>query len=233
MPSPTREQILQALGDLRLDGMAKDLAAAGVLTDPEVSGGRVRLTRSTCRPRATRARRSWRLAVRERVGSLDGVEQVGVKTTWTVRPGDTKRPGLPGIKQVIAVASGKGGVGKSTVAVNFAAGLRALGAQVGLADLDIYGPSIPIALGNDEEPLVKDGQRLVASEAHGIRFLSMGQLARGDNPVVVARPDAAQDGDAVHRSGLGRAGLPHHGSAARHRRRAAQRDAAAAGGGRR
>jgi ATP-binding protein involved in chromosome partitioning len=122
------------------------------------------------------------------VAAIAGVEQVDVKTTWTVRPGDTRRPGLPGIQQVIAVASGKGGVGKSTIAVNLAAGLRALGAQVGLADLDIYGPSVPIVLGNDEEPQVRDGQRLVASEAHGIRFLSMGQLARGDSPVVWRGP---------------------------------------------
>jgi len=187
MPSPTREQVLQAVADLRLDGMTKDLTTAGVLTDPEVSGGRVRLTLDLPSPGHPRAE-ELAAAVRERIAALDGVEQVEVKTTWSVRPGDTKRPGLPGIQQVIAVASGKGGVGKSTVAVNLAAGLRAFGAQVGLLDLDIYGPSIPIALGNDEEPLVKDGQRLIASEAHGIRFLSMGQLARGDSPVVWRGP---------------------------------------------
>jgi ATP-binding protein involved in chromosome partitioning len=186
MPSPPREQVLQALADVRLDGLAKDLTAAGILGDPEISGGRVRLTLDLPSPGHPRAE-ELAAAVRERGAAIAGVEQVDVKTTWTVRPGDTRRPGLPGIRQVIAVASGKGGVGKSTVAVNLAAGLRSFGAQVGLLDLDIYGPSVPLVLGNDEEPQVH-GQRLVASEAHGIRFLSMGQLARGDSPVVWRGP---------------------------------------------
>ena len=95
MPSPTREQVLQAVGDLRLDGLSKDLAAAGVLTDPEISGDRVRVTLDLPSPGYPQAE-ELAASVRKALGALDGVAQADVKTTWTVRSGDTRKPGLPG-----------------------------------------------------------------------------------------------------------------------------------------
>jgi ATP-binding protein involved in chromosome partitioning len=93
------------------------------------------------------------------------------------------------VKNVIAVASGKGGVGKSTVAVNLAVALARLGASTGLLDLDFYGPSVPVLMGLCEEPSVVPGEeRLLPSEAHGVRFLSMGQFVPGEQSVLWRGP---------------------------------------------
>jgi ATP-binding protein involved in chromosome partitioning len=187
MASITPERILEALQEVRLDPAPKNIVALGMVVGPAVREGRVRLTLEMPSP-AHPAAAGLAAAVRERVAALDGVTSVEVETTWRVREGDFRKPALPGVKNVIAVASGKGGVGKSTVAANLAAGLQVLGASAGLLDLDIYGPSVPVVLGEDREPRVADGERLLASEAHGLRFLSMGQLARGDSPVVWRGP---------------------------------------------
>ena len=98
--------------------------------------------------------------------------------------------GVP-IKNIIAVASGKGGVGKSTVSVNLAVSLARTGAQVGLLDADIYGPNIPIMMGVDEMPPVEEG-KLIPAEAHGVRFMSMGFLLPPEQALIWARADAAQ-----------------------------------------
>ncbi|MGQ0721703.1 MAG: Mrp/NBP35 family ATP-binding protein [Candidatus Eiseniibacteriota bacterium] len=183
----TPERVLETLQDLRLDPAPKSIVALGMIVEPTVREGRVRLTLEMPSPAHPRTD-ALAAAVRQRVAALDGVASVDVETTWRVREGDFKKPAIPGVKNVIAVASGKGGVGKSTVAANLAAGLHALGASAGLLDLDIYGPSVPVVLGDDSEPRVAGGERLLASEAHGLRFLSMGQLARGDSPVVWRGP---------------------------------------------
>ncbi len=94
---------------------------------------------------------------------------------------------VPGIKNIIAVSSGKGGVGKSTVAVNLAVELARQGAQVGLLDTDMYGPNVPIMVGIDAEPVVK-GNRLVPHEAYSVKVMSLGFLNRGDKPVVWRGP---------------------------------------------
>ena len=94
---------------------------------------------------------------------------------------------LPGVKQVIAVASGKGGVGKSTVSVNLAAALRATGAEVGLLDADIYGPTIPGLLGTTEEPRVVEG-RLQPLRAYGLRVLSFGMIAGSETALIWRGP---------------------------------------------
>ena len=117
---------------------------------------------------------------------LSDVES-GVELTATVRERD---PGsvLPGVHNVVAVASGKGGVGKSTVAVNLAAGLADLGARVGLFDADVYGPNAPRLLGTDRQPRVRDDETLVPPEEHGVRLMSMEFLAGPDDPVIWRGP---------------------------------------------
>jgi ATP-binding protein involved in chromosome partitioning len=94
---------------------------------------------------------------------------------------------IPGVKNVIAVSSGKGGVGKSTVAVNLAMALAGLGNSVGLLDTDVYGPNVPIMVGVNREPESK-GQRLIPVEAYGVKVMSLGFLNPGDRPVVWRGP---------------------------------------------
>ncbi|MGB0580638.1 MAG: Mrp/NBP35 family ATP-binding protein, partial [Limisphaerales bacterium] len=94
----------------------------------------------------------------------------------------------PGIKRIIAVASGKGGVGKSTCSVNLACALQFLGARVGLLDCDIYGPSIPLMMGIKQRPNVSDQEKLIPPNAHGVKLMSMGFLLDDDQPVIWRGP---------------------------------------------
>src|ERR1039457_1465185 len=96
--------------------------------------------------------------------------------------------GVPGVKRVIAVASGKGGVGKSTCSANLACALKHLGAKVGLLDCDIYGPSIPLMMGVHERPTVNAAERLVPPANHGVKVMSIGLLLDNDEPVIWRGP---------------------------------------------
>ena len=158
-----------------------------LVPDVRVDANRVRITLELPAP-AFPAGPALANAIRTAIAALPGAPRADVTLTWRVREGETRRPRLPGVKNVIAVASGKGGVGKTTVAVNLAVGLAKLGASVGLMDLDIYGPNVPLALGSDEPAHVEDGDVLVPASARGVRFLSMAQLTPGDRPVLWRGP---------------------------------------------
>src|SRR3989454_10168596 len=95
---------------------------------------------------------------------------------------------IPGVKNIVAVASGKGGVGKTTVAVNLALALNRLGASVGLVDADVYGPNVPLMLGTDEQPRALGDRRIVPVQAYGLKVISMGLLSPGDKPVIWRGP---------------------------------------------
>src|SRR6266571_110204 len=95
---------------------------------------------------------------------------------------------VPGIRRVVAVASGKGGVGKSTLSVNLACALKHLGAAVGLLDCDIYGPSIPLMMGVNQRPTISPEEKLVPPANHGVKLMSMGLLVEGDQPVIWRGP---------------------------------------------
>jgi ATP-binding protein involved in chromosome partitioning len=95
---------------------------------------------------------------------------------------------LPGIAHVVAVGSGKGGVGKTTVAVNLAVALSKLGYRVGLLDADIYGPNVPMMLGQTRQPSIVDGDRIGPLLAHGVKFISVGLISPGDKPMVMRGP---------------------------------------------
>jgi ATP-binding protein involved in chromosome partitioning len=102
-------------------------------------------------------------------------------------PGITKAP-IAGVKNLIAVASGKGGVGKTTVAVNLAIALKNLGASVGLLDADVYGPNVPVMLGTTEQPRAVDERTIIPVEAYGVKMISMGLLNPGDKPLIWRGP---------------------------------------------
>src|SRR5579864_1902017 len=103
-------------------------------------------------------------------------------------PRPPERPPIPGVKQLIAVASGKGGVGKTTVAVNLAIALKNLGASVGLLDADVYGPNVPVMLGTAEQPRALDEKTIIPVQAYGLKMISMGLLSPGDKPLVWRGP---------------------------------------------
>jgi len=99
-----------------------------------------------------------------------------------------QRQPIPGVKNLVAVASGKGGVGKTTVAVNLALALSKLGHKVGLLDADVYGPNVPIMLGSTQEPMATASQRIIPVSAQGVKMISMGLLNPGDKPVIWRGP---------------------------------------------
>ncbi|HEY0703692.1 MAG TPA: Mrp/NBP35 family ATP-binding protein [Candidatus Acidoferrales bacterium] len=102
--------------------------------------------------------------------------------------GMEKKPTIDGVKNLVAVASGKGGVGKTTVAVNLAIALKTMGAKVGLMDADVYGPNVPVMLGTDEQPRAMNDKTIIPVEAYGIKMISMGLLNPGDKPLVWRGP---------------------------------------------
>jgi ATP-binding protein involved in chromosome partitioning len=102
--------------------------------------------------------------------------------------GGFSRQELPGIRNIVAVGAGKGGVGKSTTAVNLAVALRRKGARVGLMDTDVYGPNIPQMLGVSAQPEVTEDRKMVPPEAHGVKIISMGMLVPPDQPVIWRGP---------------------------------------------
>lgn len=131
------------------------------------------------------------------IKDLPGVEQVAVEMGWTIEAGRVidANAAIPNVKNIVAVASGKGGVGKSTTAVNLALALQAEGARVGVLDADIYGPSIPALLGvGSQRPQVvngPEGQKMLPIEAHGLCSISMGYLVTEQTPMVWRGPMAS------------------------------------------
>ena len=157
---------------------------------------------------------------RAAVAAVPGVESVDVAVTTRVRSATAAErggPPLPGVKNVIAVGAGKGGVGKTTVAVNLALSLTKAGARVGLLDGDIYGPNVPLMLGLQAE-LSTDGRQIRPAEKFGLQVVSLAFMTTEDQAGDLARPDGPQRDPAVlPRRRLARSRLPHHRHAARAR----------------
>jgi ATP-binding protein involved in chromosome partitioning len=189
----TPEHVLEALRPIVDPDFRKSIVELGFVKNLRVDGDRVSFAIELTTP-ACPVKAEFEKAARERVGALPGVRQVDVTMTANTRGvGATARDGvvLPGVKNTIAVASGKGGVGKSTTAMNLALALRETGASVGVMDADVYGPSLPLLLGVSGRPetIERDGQKRIAPlEAYGMRVMSMGFFVNESSPVIWRGP---------------------------------------------
>src|SRR2546428_911285 len=190
MAVPSREQVLGVLAHIQDPDLGRDVVSLGMIKELDVDAeGKVSFTFELTTP-ACPVRDRFKSQAQDLVGDIPGVTAVDVRMTANVRPAFMRpKPSeiLPGVKQTIAVASGKGGVGKSTVAVNVAAALRKAGAEVGLLDADIYGPSIPAMTGSRRVPEQVNG-RLKPIEAHGLKLMSFGHIYPGEQPTIYRGP---------------------------------------------
>jgi ATP-binding protein involved in chromosome partitioning len=185
----TQENVLQALKSVVDPDLRKDIVALGFVKNLAIDGGRVRFTIELTTP-ACPVKDVMQAQAQAAVAALDGVESVDIAMSAVVRSvtaPEHGRPPLPGVKNVIAVGAGKGGVGKTTVSVNLALALAKVGSRVGILDGDIYGPNVPLMLGLKTQ-LQSDGQRIIPAEKYGIQVVSIGFLTDEDAPVIWRGP---------------------------------------------
>ena len=184
-----RAAVLDALKVVRDPDLHQDIVALGFIKDLKIDGGQVAFTIELTTP-ACPVKDQMRDQSRAAVMQVPGVVAVDVQMSARVREGvsgDGGRQAIPGVKNVIAVGAGKGGVGKTTVAVNLAIALAKCGSRVGMIDGDIYGPNVPIMLGMKSQ-LVTDGERIVPAEKYGLQVVSMGFLTADDAPIIWRGP---------------------------------------------
>lgn len=186
------DDIKNALRAVKYPGYTRDIVSFGLVKQISTRGGTVEVlvqltggTPETARQIQTECENALR--------SLPGVTSARVEVGQhaTAAPGQNpwaQQSRVPGIQKIVAVASGKGGVGKSTVSVNLACALKHLGASVGLLDCDIYGPSIPLMMGVHRKPGISKDEKMVPPSNHGVRLMSMGFLLEGDQPVIWRGP---------------------------------------------
>ncbi len=193
-PTPVNEEtVLDALRKVKYPGFSRDIVSFGFVKDIAVGGGNVsfRLSMTTASAEvASQIRTECDAAIR----ALPGVSAVTIAVETGQAPvnlagAQAARPEmLPDTRFMVAVASGKGGVGKSTVAGNLAIALRQLGYTVGLLDCDIYGPSQQMMMGIDEKPFLNEEEKIVPIEKYGVRVMSIGFLMDADTPVIWRGP---------------------------------------------
>ncbi len=183
------EQVLNVLKKVQDPDLRKDIVSLGFIRNLKVDNGTVAFDLNLTTP-ACPVKDQMRDEAVALVKALPGVQNVEIKMTSEVRQApQLDKSALKGVRNIVAVGSGKGGVGKSTMAVNIAASLGAAGARVGLLDGDIYGPTTPIMLGLDLPPK-SVGNRMIPQEAAGLKFISMGLLVKSEQPLIWRGPMA-------------------------------------------
>jgi len=192
----TIEDIRERLTEVRAPGFPRNVVEQGMVRGVDLHDGTVtiHLEPPAMPPQSLNATVA---DIRRAVGALDGVRQVDVRVAQAGRPAGAGGPGagafnelgpLPGVRDIIAVSSTKGGVGKSTVAANLALALSRLGQRVGLLDADVYGPSVPMMLGVSGRPQVDANKRIYPIEAYGLRVMSIGFFLDDTSPVIWRGP---------------------------------------------
>jgi ATP-binding protein involved in chromosome partitioning len=186
---PTEAAVTDALRTVIDPELHKDLVTLGMAKNVQVHGGEVSLLVTLTTP-ACPLRETIENEVRAALAKVPGVTRVDLKFDASVPAGVRPQGKAPieGVKNLIAVASGKGGVGKTTVAVNLAIALKNMGASVGLLDADVYGPNVPVMLGTAEQPKMLDEKTIIPVQAYGVKMISMGLLNPGDKPLVWRGP---------------------------------------------
>ncbi len=186
----TADHVFQALRSVQDPDLRRDIVSLNFVKEMRIDGGRVAFAIELTTP-ACPVKELMQEEARKAVASLPGVSAVEIRMTSQVRRTTPQAPGgllPPTIKNVVPVASGKGGVGKSTVSANLALALAKRGARVGLMDADVYGPSIPTMLGITEPPQVDEHNRITPVEQDGVKVVSMGFFMRPDEAVVWRGP---------------------------------------------
>jgi ATP-binding protein involved in chromosome partitioning len=189
MTNLSETSVLDALKQIQDPDLHKDIVTLGFIRDLKIEGGdvsfRIVLTTPACP-----VKEQMEGDAIELVGALPGVTSVKVTMDADVPKGRGlgEKVTIDGVRNIVAVSSGKGGVGKSTVAVNVAVSLALNGARVGLMDADVYGPNVPLMLGVGNAKPEVDGNKLIPIEAHGVRLMSMAILQPGDKPMIVRGP---------------------------------------------
>jgi ATP-binding protein involved in chromosome partitioning len=201
----SHDQILSALKGVKYPGFSRDIVSFGLVKEAKADQGTVRVVMQLTSGNADVARQI-QTDSEALLRGLPGVQKVVVEVRLPAgAPSGPSAPGgqpqsqgaanpwsqqnqVPGVRRVVAVASGKGGVGKSTVSVNLACAFHQLGLRTGLLDCDIYGPSIPLMMGCKDRPDVTEDQKLIPPERHGVRLMSIGFLIDDDQPVIWRGP---------------------------------------------
>jgi ATP-binding protein involved in chromosome partitioning len=186
--SVTKEQVLSALRNVQDPDLHKDIVTLGFVKEVKVEAGEVDFTVELTTP-ACPVKDQMKAQAESLVEALPGVTAARAKMTANVSTrGGFGKQQIPGIRNIVAVGAGKGGVGKSTTSVNLAVALAMKGARVGLLDGDVYGPNVPQMLGCAASPAVDAEKRIVPPEAHGIKVISMGMLVPADQPIIWRGP---------------------------------------------
>jgi ATP-binding protein involved in chromosome partitioning len=189
---PSEKEVLDALRKVRDPELGADVVSMGMIKDLRVEGGRVYFTLELTTP-ACPFNEQLKEEVLRAARSVKGVTDVSMEVRSrvpTTRPQSPNMVPIPGVKNVVAVASGKGGVGKSTIAVNLAAALSLMGAKTGLLDADVYGPTIPRFIRDYRVPLMKGKDEKVepAVGPNGLKLISLGMMVEDDTPIIWRGP---------------------------------------------
>jgi len=190
----TQDDVKEALKAVKYPGYSRDIVSFGLVKDIAASDRAVTVSIQLTAG-SPEVGQQIKAESERALRAIPGVEMVyvdvrqqaaqqapGAQSPWA------QQNKVPGIQRLIAVASGKGGVGKSTVSVNLACALTHIGASVGLLDCDIYGPSIPLMMGIHQKPTVSDDQKMVPLLQHGVKLMSIGFLLESDQPVIWRGP---------------------------------------------